>query len=186
MIKRQSGATLIELLISIVILSILLLSVLGAFRAFVQTNNKLIERQEVNDTVRIVSNLLREIVSGAISTASLNDEESISFIGKSNEMNFVTLMRRASVQGLYTVRISNNLENKLIISFTTFGVSESQRINFDNIVLSKDAVVTFMYRDDEGEWSDIWENNFSLPNWVSIHINYKGRHWPKILIKLNA
>lgn len=193
---RQQGFTVIELIISLVIVSIIMVGLLTAMRSFGITEEKLAVRLAKADERRVVSGFLEDVLCMAVMrrrSAQVGTPDESTFFGTQAAIQWIGVMpARHGAGGLYhfKLQVSEQLDggSKLVLSYLPYmGLDvlpdwalAEQRI----LIGSVDGFQLSYQLDDGGDWRSEWRNT-SEPGVlarVRLLIKVAGDEWPLLVI----
>jgi general secretion pathway protein J len=206
-IIRTRGFTLIEILISMVLLSmtlLLLFSSLYTANKYWQMGEQTIEK---NEETRLVGHFIRRLIIQAVPILWVESgEKRLLFQGKQDELRFVsTLPAHRGGGGLHNLMlkvVTTDSKRQLGLTHSLLDpdVEPFSEINNkeDFIVIANDIdTIKLSYfgktKDDEDtRWFEEWDSDAYLPQLVRLHIYTKNRSmngssdWPFIDIPIHA
>ncbi len=199
----RNGFTLIEVVVSLLLLSLLLAAAWGGIHTAVKAIHSGDQAIERMNRLRVTQQFLRRQISHIMPLAFWRDEfsgKNIMFQGEPDRMRFVALMPGylsqggAYVQALALQRSREGLEltfNHAMLN----GFSDEDMFSGDDdatLLMGGISRGRFEYRglDDEGalgDWKDTWEEPDQLPVMVRIDFRMRadsGMSWPVMVIPL--
>ena len=173
--KRDSGFTLIELILSITILSMIAVIIGSGFRLGLKAWERGDEEAEAVQTMRVLSGLVfQQLKSAYPYKIRIDDQDVVVFKGEPGSIIFVTTLSAPYPGGFKWVRY---LHKEGVLLYKEGMLPDKELI--DNIpgdeeVLETDVEeVNFQYySNDEEEWKDSWEFSDKLPGAVRARISY--------------
>ncbi len=198
--RRQSGFTLIEVLIAMTLLSIMVVLLFASLRICAQSweqgENKITEVNEV----AVVYNFFQRHLVPAIplwDDFTKKDERTFSFQGKKQSLQFVSSFPasagRSGMQ-LFSIEQRQDDDDQLIeVTLTPFfPATEGEQWHREEVVLLKhvrDFSLSYYGVADDGggenSWQDEWLEKESQPLLVKISIDTdNGVFWPEMIIAL--
>lgn len=193
------GFTLVEVMVSLVILSLLMLSTVAAMRAFGKTQVAIEKVTYRSDDVRMVSRFIRNSLeatmgAGASATAQLstgggpsNDGASY-FKGEGSGLSWhAPMIFGENFGGALALRLSKEDTNLVLrwqdIEPTGHDYEWSNTSN--RILLENVESFELQYRPAFAEeWTGIWEPTGDFPTTLRIELRVDGRYWPELIIAL--
>lgn len=189
-VKHLRGFTLVEVIVSLAVLSMILLALVSSMRMLADTQTRLNERVEATQKVQFISSYLTNVLMHAmpLSSQAPESEGGVLFRGEQHELMLVgPISSAAQVSGLQITRFSVDDQARLTLQFSPFpdeGVVSWE--NVESYPLLDDAQVDFAYRDAQDEmWVDSWpDNELRLPELIRVQVRTGGREWPDLVIRL--
>lgn len=189
--KSGSGFTIVEVIVSLLILSMLMLATLSAIRTFGETQLKVEGTLQRMSETRQVIGFLRESLSQAVPVRSriekVSDFSSF-FKGSSKEVMWVAPATFGVLGGVYIFHLTV-VDEKLLLQFVPYSY-DSKLPSWNSIAVNEllDDVSSFevSYRyDAEADWLNEWDWGMSNPAFVRIVLKRAERYLPEIIIRLN-
>ncbi|MEM6773426.1 MAG: prepilin-type N-terminal cleavage/methylation domain-containing protein [Pseudomonadota bacterium] len=190
----QRGFTLIEVMVSITILSLVMLLTVSGLRTLASSQTRVEAKAERNDELRLVSTFLRDLLGSSVSPGPII---SLSLGGGSRPDTYFEALRNSfvwkapmtmgeSAGGRFLLRLSRE-DSALVLRW----LPDEENVQFPewNKATPKtllDDITTFetAYRGERaGPWSAAWPAQLT-PRWVRIRIQKDERYWPDIVIDL--
>jgi general secretion pathway protein J len=176
-ILSKTGFTILELIVSITILTLVALIIGQGFRIGVNSWDKGEAETVETQKLRILSGMLsQQLKSFYQYRTKLDDdvEESILFKGEKDSILFVTTLADSSYGGLKWVRYSYNEGGFYYKEGLLPDKEVMDKIEGDEEVLDSDIedVAFEYYGGHEDEWTDSWDDEDSLPVSVSVKLSY--------------
>jgi len=169
------GFTLLELIISITILSLIAVIIGSGFRLGLKAWERGDKEAEAVQTMRVLSGLVfQQLKSAYPYKIKIDDEDVLAFKGEPDSMIFVTALSAPYSGGFKWVRYLYK-EGALLYKEGRLPDKELiDNIPGDEELLENDVdVVNFQYySNDEEEWKDSWEFSDKLPGAVRAQISY--------------
>ncbi|MCK0511881.1 prepilin-type N-terminal cleavage/methylation domain-containing protein [Aromatoleum buckelii] len=196
---RNSGFTLVEVVVALTLLSLVLLGLVGALRNFGQTSVRLEAQTLAADDLRLVSGLLQRTMARtssrtwkdpstqAVRTWFAGGPEGLVWLGH--------LPVRHGVGGLNHLRlfVSNTRSPSderryLALQLTPYAGDDSPPDwgALESLVLLDDIESLQLQYQSLGEtgWLDVWDEPAVLPGFVRVMITVRGRSWPPLVVRL--
>lgn len=194
MFRRAQGFTLVEMMVSVTILSLVMLATVTALRTLASTQTSLNRVTDRNDEIRSVSSFLRDALESAVVGSSSGG---LSVGGGSAEMTVfetsptqliwkTTMMFGESAGGSYVVRIAEEQPNIVLRWQKTnaFGqVGDWNKASARTLVQDVQEFAVAYRRQYDGEWMSRWDGR-GAPGWVRLRIRAAERYWPDIVMEV--
>jgi general secretion pathway protein J len=189
--RRTPGFTLIEVVVSLAILSLVMLATVSGLRTLAATQGSLEGLVERNDEIRSVSGFLRNALESAVIGS---DSGGLSLGGGYGEMTFFEIQGSAllwksvllmgeSYGGSYILRLAREGAD-LVLRWTPEASLESElnwnRAPARTLAKGLDGFTVAYRRSPGGPWLDEWDGR-GAPGWVRLRIESAGRYWPDIV-----
>jgi general secretion pathway protein J len=193
MTARESGFTLLELLVALAVFGLLMAGLTQGVRLGIVTWDRqgvlLQSRAELDATDRVVRNLLTHIDPG-------NGRVAMRLDGKADQFNFRSTLPMAAATSTRRADMSLLVDgaNRLILRWkpyfheTELGPEARET---DTILLDHVESIAFSYwaGEDSGPaqsqgWLNEWSTSF-IPPLIKLHVSFPAgdkRHWPDILV----
>lgn len=199
--SKGRGFTLVEAVVSLVVLSLVVLAVVTSLRTFGNTKSVLDRQASENDQVRLVSQFLRSTigsampllrVGGASNSSRFADRGNIYsayFGGDAGAMEWAApASGSARFGGVFLFRLEVE-RGDLVLRWLPYGKrqTEDQWSDAEQYVLA-DEVEQLVIRYlgvDGGEWEDEWTGGQSLPVLISLRLATEGHTWPPLTIRFS-
>ncbi len=197
--RLPRGFTLLEVLIATALLSLVLIGLLTAMRAFARSEERIDERVRIDEELRVTDGFLRGVLA-AIAPRQRPQPAGgataeIDFSGSADEMRWIGVMpARHGAGGLYRFRLFVRPSGvgepaALVLEFSPFVVGFEAPLDPSSVrsrvMVSPVAGVRFRYQDDlaSGEqWHDAWPHADRLPQRIGLVIEGTKRSWPGIVV----
>lgn len=201
----QTGFTLVELLVVMVLVSMIMLALSGAMRGMAQTEVRIDQRFARNENLKVAISFLRNalgIVSGRRAEAlSLAGKPGVMFEGQPHALAWVGIMpARDGAGGRHFFRLSlepvpgasGASENALVIRFAPF-VSDTAFPNWSvaeaRILATQVQSMNINYLDMSVSpplWKPDWVQEDRLPSEVRIQVAPSNGTWPVLYLPLRV
>ncbi len=196
----ESGFTLLEILIGLVLLSIMMTLLFGSIRMGAKVWDTGEKRAFEVDRRLIIQNFLRRHLTRArpvIDDFTDRDEPVFSFSGTQDSVQFVSLLPDSAGRGgmhLFKLAVEDSDAGKvLLVKLSAFypsldGVEQEiedvRLINdIDTMALAYFGLDEGENSDDEASWQDDWEDRNDLPQLVKLTVRMKdGTEWPPLIV----
>ncbi len=201
--QDAGGFTLLELLVTIMILTLMMTVAFGAVRLGSRSLEAGIKRANASEEIRTVSDFLRRQFAQMIPVSVGDDEVAqIAFTGDQNSIRFVAAARRhPAVAGLlvYTL-VTEEYANaqRLVLSYAPFdpGAGDLPEAESDQHLILADGFATISFEffgtsaaDSMPSWHAEWQDDEeNLPELVRIRLvamNGIG-NWPELVLKIRV
>ncbi|WP_151702566.1 prepilin-type N-terminal cleavage/methylation domain-containing protein [Nitrincola alkalilacustris] len=187
----QRAFTLIEVVIALTLLSLLLLATLTAMRTLADSQIRIVQISQQADETRIVSGLLRSLISQAVPVVRVRQGEGYGayFKGMPNELLWVAPMNGyQGPGGLHVMRLSLSENQALLLQFQPYqGPYTDPDWSEVEPALLIEKVERFEldYRFAlSTEWLQEWDWSQYAPTHVRLSISMEGRRWPDLTLVL--
>lgn len=205
--RRSSGAgfTLLEVTISLLVLSMILLATSTALRTFAASRGAVGAVVERVENIRLFSGFLRRTLGGALPVTSLSDANigrhniaqsegadrryGVAFAGNRSSLIWVApFSAGTALGGVHLLRLAQE-ESDLVLRWAPWrGPSEEVfwSRSARHVVMQDVESFTLGYRPGfDREWLASWEGEASNPAAVRVSIKTDGRFLPEIIVALN-
>lgn len=191
---RVRGFTLIEVIVSLAILSLVMLATVTGLRTLAATEGSVDLLVQRNDALRSVSSFIRDAMESAVVGAS---SSRLSFGGLPSDKTVfevrdgalvwkTVILLGESYGGSYIVRLGQE-QGSLVLRWTR---DDALRRDFDwnsapSRTLAKDlqSFAIAYRRVPKEEWREEWDGRGS-PRWVRLRIESRQRFWPDIIAEV--
>ena len=196
--SAQSGFTLLELLVAIMILTLIMTTALGAVRVGSRSFEAGVSRADETAEIRVIANVLRRQFRQLLPfTRTENNHDFIAFEGSRQHVQFVApAPDSATGPGYLVYRLaagSSPDANSLVLDFAPFDPGSDRFELPDNSgreLLAKGLRVSFDYFGalqelDPPDWHDEWlPDSARLPTIVRMRLTTAGQQWPELLFRV--
>lgn len=183
--RHDEGFTLVELLVSLALLSVMTIYALNAFSSL-RDINRVADRIGSQMEVEAVARHFREAIADVRPVFVMDENNAPKFLfnGSPDALEFVTASNGdRETGGLYLVRYSVDAEGTLLAERRI--LRDRQGTEANKVVLLRDVEsVSFRYLDSEDTF-DIWEQKDSLPSAIEVSVSFSNqspRNWPSTLV----
>jgi prepilin-type N-terminal cleavage/methylation domain-containing protein len=197
-LSPQSGFTLLELLVAIMILTMIMTAAMGAVRVASRSFEAGIQRSDENARIRVVADILRRQFRQLLPvTWNENRRDFIAFKGDRDRVQFVAPAPDSSTGPGYLIYQISNVpsqeQNPLVLEFAAFDPGSDgfdMPANSGREVLANDIQVSFDYFGaldelDSPDWHENWlPGSARLPTVVRMHLASSGQQWPELLFRV--
>ncbi|MBP6598448.1 MAG: prepilin-type N-terminal cleavage/methylation domain-containing protein [Giesbergeria sp.] len=195
---QQQGFTLVELLVVMTLLSLVMLAMGSALRTTAQTEERIDQRLQRADEMRVANGFLREIL-GRLSarkkaTPTAVGENPFIFSGQSDALRWVGIMpARYGAGGRYHfwLRLEGDSAGSALVLRYAPWVDDSIAPDWEQaesygLVVGTTAL-SIQYEDASVEpplWTDHWASPDRLPQRVMLQVQTANGLWPDVVIAL--
>lgn len=186
----KAGFTLLEVLVSLVLLSLIMSVSLSALFTLNQSSKRINQTSSSLDEMRLVSAFIREKLTLAhfpIGNASLL-QPSLALQGGSDSLVLLSVMRAHQDQGgLHVMRFRMTQEEGLVFEWLPY---LPQRLEVDWAhantlsLLPTIESLQIVYEDEDGQVSSQWRHSEKLPTYITLLIEQSKRDWPAIRVRV--
>lgn len=190
---KSCGFTLVEVIISLTLVSLIMLGLIGALSTFADAGARLDRRSVLLDEFRVVPRFLEGVIGSASSRARPPGVGSAQwFIGASERLSWLgTMPARHGAGGLTHFMLSTEPRGRqlaLVLRMAPF-VDDATDPEWEDaqpeVVVDGLSAVAFAYRAlDEEEWVGDWQERPGLPGWVAVSMSSSGEYWPFMVFRL--
>lgn len=198
--RRQLGFTIIELIISLVIVAIIMVGLLTAMRSFGITEEKLDKRLVLVDQRRVISGFLDDILGVAVlrpRPAKIGTPEESTFLGRPDSVQWVGVMpARHGVGGLYHFRLyvvgGTEGGSALMLSYLPFAgleVLPDWSLAEQRILVDRLEGFSLLYQlEGAGEWLAEWRNTAEPRKLARVRLSIVagGAEWPLLVFPVRS
>lgn len=174
--KRETGFTLLEVIIAIAILSLTTLIIGSGFRLGINAWEKGDKETGEIQRLRVLSSMLSQQIMSAHPYKMKfedRDEPAVIFTGESHSLMFVTTVTGPSFGGFkwvkYLYRDGSLLYKEGLLPDKKM---EEKSKSGEEIIDADIDDIRFAYLSDDGEWKDSWDYGENLPRAVQVKISY--------------
>ena len=188
---RHKGFTLIEVVIALTLLSLMMLATLTAMRTLGDSQVRIIQISNQVDESRVVSALLRNLISQTTPVVRVREGEGYGayFKGSPRELIWVTPMNGyQGPGGLHVMRLAVSDTQSLTLQFNPY---EGPYTNPEwpevepATLLQNVEYLELSYRfATNSDWLPEWDWSQSTPTHVRVSIAQAGKRWPDLTLVL--
>ncbi|MFT4768631.1 MAG: general secretion pathway protein J [Glaciecola sp.] len=194
MFRKAEGFTLIEMMVSVTILSLVMLATVTALRTLASTQSSLNKVTDRNDEIRSVSSFLRDALESAVVGSSSGgltvgggSAEMTVFEASSTQLMWkTTMMFGESAGGSYVVRVAQENPN-VVLRWQKMDargqVGEWNNASARTLVEDVQEFLVAYRREFDGDWLSEWDGR-GAPGWVRLRIRAAERYWPDIVMEV--
>lgn len=172
----QKGFTLLELMVSITLLSIILLILFGAMRLGHRSIEKAEKKIEFLERLRTTIQIIDAQLQSQIPlTYEEEGEKRLYFIGQKDSFQFASNFsvwqgHRGFVKVQYSIEEDSKAKKALYVTENTIMVDQPRK----TLLINGLQGISFLYfnkdlAEEEGEWMDEWSDSSSIPEKVAIN-----------------
>lgn len=197
-LRHEAGLTLLELLVSLVIIALLVPLVFGGFRFAVKVANRTDAVGRADEVSQIRGFLRRELSAAYPAFLGKSGEPQIDFSGTQQRLAFLAPTPDAAggiARSRYVLRfVSASTGGQLVMAWRpVFGGSrmlDVSGLSSDAVLLNDVRAVRFAYfgrasARDKLRWHHSWQNRRHLPALIRLHVVFaRGdrRYWPDLVV----
>jgi len=201
-LQRQTGFTLLELVIAMTLMGLVLVIVYGGLRLGMRGWDTGEQRAARMDEIRLAQEFIRRQLNQSM-TVFYNDERQgriVAFTGEPQTIAWVTpLLTHLGLGGLYLVQldvVEASTGAGLRMRWRPFRPNDADNTenNKDNdeetLLLEGVSEVQWSYfgaedpTTQESEWRERWQNIQQRPQLVRLHLALPGANWPDLVAQL--
>jgi len=186
--KTEGGFTLLELMVSFVIIGIVIMIIAGALRLSLNIVDKGEAKINSLERTRTSLKIITSQIQSQFPLAFEEDgEKKFYFQGESGAMQLTTNYsiwggRKGYVLVKYKVETDESGKEMLSASENTIGMDN---IKETTLFKALDKIYfEYFFKDpleEEGEWVDEWTDNLKLPEKIRLHLEAKGKDFSMII-----
>ena len=190
---RQTGFTLLELLVAITLMGLVLVVVYGGLRLGLSGWDTGERRAEATQRLRLVQEFLRRQLVQSMTVYQVDDQQNrtVVFTGQVDGIEFVTpMLARLGQAGLYRVRIEA-VDGRLWIRWRPYLPDDpAAGEERDRVLLEGVSAIEWAYfglerfDDPRPRWSNVWTNPQSRPLLVRLNLKLQDEPSPDLVVAL--
>ncbi|MFT7287651.1 MAG: general secretion pathway protein J [Halieaceae bacterium] len=193
-LRRSAGFTLVEMMVSMAILSMIMLATVTGLRTLANTQASLAVLTDRNDELRAVSTFLRDalesaVVGNDISGLSRGGGVAERTVFESRPESLVwktTMLFGESAGGSYLVRVGSE-EGQLVMRWQKTD-PRGQSAPWNNVasrtlVQNIQSFAVAYRRSAGGAWQSAWDGS-GAPGWVRLRVQANERYWPDMVMEV--
>lgn len=193
----ETGFTLLEILIGLVLLSIMMTLIFGSMRMSAQAWNAGEKRAAQFDTMLVVESFLRQYLSTArpVFDDFSGDEAIFSFSGSRDSIQFVSNLPSSSRLGglhQFNLQLVEEHDSRVLVAKLKpfYPVPDGVESSIEDVRLI-DGVENIEwsyygfedFQQSEGQWSHEWAGTDSMPVLIQMTVRMKdGNEWPPMIV----
>ena len=191
--RRQSGFTLVEVVVALSVLSLIMLATISALRTFANTQQSLDRMMGRVDEVRTVSSLLRDLVDSAAMGADGGEgltlgggaRDAAYFAGSDGVLMFkANILFGENFGGEYVLRFSR--EDSALVMRWQASNGDSRTIDWSQaasrILVKQVDLFEVAYRPaPQADWVPEWQNG-GVPVALRLRLRAAERFWPELIM----
>ena len=187
--RHDDGFTLVELLVSLALLSLMTIYALNAFSSL-RDINRVVDRTATQMEVEAVARHFRAAIADVRPVFALDENNAPRFLfkGSPDALEFVSASNgERETGGLYLVRYSVDADGTLLAE--RWILRDRQSTETNKVVLLRGvADISFKYLDSDDAF-DTWQQKDSLPSAIEVNMTFNSgnaRKWQPALISLRT
>ena len=194
MSAKSQGVTLVEMMVSVTILSLVMLATVTGLRTLASTQSSLNKVIDRNDEIRSVSSFLRDALesavvgssSGGLTVGGGGAEMTVFESSPTQLMWKTTMLFGESAGGSFVVRVAKENPN-LVLRWQKMD-ARGQIGDWNNaaartLVESVQEFSVAYRRVPDGAWVSEWDER-GPPGWVRLRVRAAERYWPDIVMEV--
>lgn len=194
--SRQSGFTLLELLIALTLMGLVLALLYGGLRLGIRSWDAGEARAEAGNDMRLVQEFIRRRLRESVTV--YRSDESYGrvpvFAGEPESIRFVTpMLTHLGLGGLYEVRlgvVEDDGIGRLVMRWSPYRAEDldevggAERVLVEDVSTAQWAYFGAVAVDEEPQWYERWPNPRERPRLVSLRLTVRGEPWPTLVAGL--
>jgi general secretion pathway protein J len=193
-VRRQSGFTLLELVVAMTVLGLVLVVLYSGLRIGLNGWDHGEQRAEATNRLRSVQDFLRRQLAQSLTVYRASDTQppAVVFTGHANDVEFIApMLTQLGQGGLYRVRVEG-ADGRLWVRFRPYLATE-QAAGEDReaVLLDEVSGLEWAYfgseRNDDPEpprWRSEWVSTERRPTLVRLNLAVRGAPWPDLVVAL--
>lgn len=186
------GFTIVELLISLVVFSLIMLGTLSSMRTFGESQSRISRHATHLDEVRQVTGLIRSLIGKAIPVPVLIRERGYNtfFTGADDHLVWIAPLTTGSGNGgVHFFRISLQ-QDRLVLQLAPFmsttAPPEWQSVKPHTLLYGVERLEIGYLPDweDTRGWLNKWDLDYQSPASVRLNIKVRDKYWPEMVVRL--
>lgn len=189
--RLGQGFTLVEVIISLAVLSMIVLAATTALRSFAKVQSTIQHHVERLENMRMGIEFIRESVAGAVPVARSGGLQTY-FGGEKTHVIWVAPLSRVGASGMQVMRLSvTDDENKNLALQMAPYISPLTRPDWasleKHIIAGPDVKLEFGYRGNlDQPWGETWPFTLASPSSVKLNVIVGERYWPELIVNLGS
>lgn len=189
--RLGQGFTLVEVIISLAVLSMIVLAATTALRSFAKVQSTIQHHVERLENMRMGIEFIRESVAGAVPVARSGGLQTY-FGGEKNHLIWVAPLSRIGAAGMQVMRLSvtDDESENLILQIAPYinPLTRPDWASLDKHIISGPNVeLEFGYRGYLNQpWGDAWPFTLASPSSVRLNITVGERYWPELIVNVGS
>ena len=190
---RQTGFTLLELVVAITLMGLVLVLLYGGLRLGLNSWDSGEARAETTNRLRLVEEFLRRQLAQSMTVYRTNDQQEkvVVFVGQANGIEFVApMLAQLGQGGLYRVRIEV-ADGRLWVRWRPYLPGDPNAgEERETVLLDGVSALEWAYfgpeRDDDRQprWRSDWTSSERRPVLVRLNLTVREEPWPDLVVAL--